>query len=552
MANEGRITHITRIYQNDDPDSGTWIDVERIDQLTVIVAGRQRRTYQFDWDAIESGVADDHKTIADPHDPDNTIDLPIRNAIRLQFPRAVYNHYFINDGTNQSRETHSRRIYHHEIKEDYLRDGEPPRDPETYLDSLGQQDPDQFIDVELLDAYWTSGDDANDLYQHYQGLQAGMAKGPKTVRDQIHQWVGTTNDPLLQDPLKADDVAGGEPGFMLEINPEAGIVDPPWRLDPLQNIVNVQWAITVRFISGALNQTGDAADLLRYAEVHNRSEPEWTSAGDGAFAGGAFEHGGEVAGFAAGAIGADMVFVAVGARSRGTTKSQGIIMASTDGIEWQQVFEGKNPDGDPISVGSNVWAVTFDGNRFWAAAHESENGIDISEVNEIDILLSSSDGFSWEESGRNKINFVSWESYDSNEGLLTPHLSTKFSDPNGNGVPSGIWGEDINSGLALAPDPIPWSPDFLFGGTGYRDLPTKVSGPEPDTGGDPPPSAELPIPCSCVAFAGGVWMAGGGDTQGAKSAYSFDGGKTWTASEVGGSSGFMSGIAGGRVKKSSD
>jgi hypothetical protein len=154
----------------------------------------------------------------------------------------VYNHYFLNDETNASRETHSRRIYHHEIKKNYLVNGGPPRDSETYHESLGEQDPDQFIDVEVLDAYWTNGDDANDLYQRHQGLQNGMAKGPKTVRGQRHQWVGTTNDPLLKDPLVIGDVAGGDPGFILQNNPQAGpTIDPPIRLDPLQNIVNIHW-----------------------------------------------------------------------------------------------------------------------------------------------------------------------------------------------------------------------------------------------------------------------------------------------------------------------
>lgn len=239
-----RITHIKRIYQDDDPNSEVWIDIERIDRVSVIVAGRQRRIYNFDWDTIESGpVADkDKKTISDPHDDASTIDVPIRNAIRLKFPRAVYNHYFLNDATNASRETHSRRIYHHEVKQGYLVDGQPPSDPETYRDSLGEQDPEQFIDVEVLDDYWTRGDDQRDLYQQFQGLQGGTAKGPKTVRGQVRKWDGTTDDPLLQDPLVDGDVEGGTPGFILQKNPDAGIIDPPWRLDPLQNIVNVNWS----------------------------------------------------------------------------------------------------------------------------------------------------------------------------------------------------------------------------------------------------------------------------------------------------------------------
>jgi hypothetical protein len=246
MANNDRITHIKRIYQNNNRDGDTWIDVERIDQLTVIVAGRQQRTYEFDWERFEAesdqNVRQDKKTIADPNDKNNKIEMPVRTAVRLNFPRAVYDHYFLNDATNASRETHSRRIYHHEIKSSYLKQGQPPRDPEHYHDALGEQDPNQFIDVEVIDAYWTSGDDNRDLHQHFQGLQDGMAKGPKTVRGQKHEWIGTTNDPLLNDPLVEGDVKGGTPGFMLERNPQAGPkIDPPVRLDPLQNILNVHW-----------------------------------------------------------------------------------------------------------------------------------------------------------------------------------------------------------------------------------------------------------------------------------------------------------------------
>jgi hypothetical protein len=245
----GRKAHIKRIYKTSDTD--VWVDVERIDELDVLIdGGRQRVHYKFDWTDIETK---DKKTLTDPHDQDNQIDVPIRASVRLEGPRGVRTHYFRNDSSNQSRKTHSRRVYHHEIKNEYLDGNEPPRDPAEYKQSLGAQDKDEFIDVELLDWYWLEGDMNRDVHGHAARVFRGGDAGSSSVRGQNQQWLGTVNDELLQDPMVENDEAGGDPAFDPITNPERQQIDPPWRLDPLQNIVNVSWeaGLAVEFYPGS-------------------------------------------------------------------------------------------------------------------------------------------------------------------------------------------------------------------------------------------------------------------------------------------------------------
>lgn len=239
----GRITHIKRVYQNDNPDSDAWVDIERIDELDLDIAG-QRVNYVFDWKPYDAPVmvGIQKKTLVDPNDSTTTIDVPVRDKHRIQFPQQIYDHYFLNGRDNKTRETHSRRIYHHAIKEAYLVGNEPPSNPRFYRDSLGEQETEQYIDVEVIDAYHTQQDDNNNQYQHFQDLFRGIPFRNQIVRDQVREWSGITDDPLVKDPLVPGDVAGGQPAFVQEKNPTAGPkIDPPWRLDPLQNIVNVHW-----------------------------------------------------------------------------------------------------------------------------------------------------------------------------------------------------------------------------------------------------------------------------------------------------------------------
>ena len=267
-----RTTHIFRIFQDGDSKSSTWVDVERIDELDLIVNNTQRYHYIFDWDPFEApDYSGPSKKIVDPNDKNSKIDVPIRNAVNLVGPKGRVLHQFLNDETNQSRLTHSRRVYHHEIKAAYLVDGKPPSDPQQYLDSLGTQYKDQFIDVEILDAYRTTGYDRNDVHVFPLDLTDGVTRGSKGTR-QTKNWLGKTDDPFMNEPIVPGDEEGGSPSFSFIRNPDAGPqIDPPVRLDPLQNIVNVNWAsnIIVVFVDGVALEAQPSADYAVSEDVSN-------------------------------------------------------------------------------------------------------------------------------------------------------------------------------------------------------------------------------------------------------------------------------------------
>lgn len=235
-----RKSHIKRIYQNDDPESSVWIDIERMDEVLVISSRGQRSHWIFHWEEFDPDNSA-KKRIEDPNDKDTYIDIPIRNSVRVVMPSGAYEHRFLNDETNLSRSTHSRRIYHRDIKEDYLVEGLPPRDPDDYLNSLDEQELGHYVEVEILDYYVSKGREDRDQHRHHQSIHS-MAKRPKpaVTRNLKRVWLGKTGDPLLKEPLKEADLP--DPDFTPVYNPDAGPqIDPPWRIDPLQNIVNINW-----------------------------------------------------------------------------------------------------------------------------------------------------------------------------------------------------------------------------------------------------------------------------------------------------------------------
>jgi hypothetical protein len=581
MVDPSRITHIKRIHQDNDPNRDVWVDVERIDKVTVIVAGRQRRTYEFDWDTFESEqTADqDKKTISDPSDETSTIDIPIRNKIRLKFPRAVYNHIFLNDATNASRETHSRRIYHHEINAAYLSDGEPPGDPQMYRDSLGQQDKDQFIDVEVLDNYWTKGDDPRDHYQQFQRLQDGRAKDPKTVRGQRHKWDGTTNDPLMEDPLVEGDVEGGSPGFILRSNPQDGpIIDPPWRLDPLQNIVNVHWAAGAAFVMGSNGQTCDSL----YLEVKKKTFTQEDEGGQD------FEAG-NINGSSYHFVEPDdsdpdhiieggPVFLLCGDKypnDSGFTERVGMIRASSDGKSWSTVYRIENlADDENINSISYIMGLVWDedARSFYAAGHLSNqfNAPSLSDPHiealetweEIDILLSSRDGFSWGEVARTTTTLYSGFEPTGDEppltGLMAAHCSDRLQDANGNNVQDGVYhyskapGENGKE-LFIYPDNVPAI--RYAGGGGVDANPATIITIEITEGETTTiKTVTPPIPFYALAYVNGTIVAvggpfgSGGDVPPSQFAVSADMGNTWTSGTYGESGSPTLTVSGAKLK----
>ena len=162
-----------------------------------------------------------------------------------------YNHFFVNDQTNISRETHSRRVYHYDVPDDQLDENKnPPRDPQDYLNALGAKDDSQYLEVEILDQFWTNEKESRDSH--------GRLK-PSTWQEK--KWlVANASDALLHD-RDGDTSKDGATN-----NPADGIVDPPWRLDPLQNIVNVSFtAEHFLFIGHVVSEFETSVDTTAFA-----------------------------------------------------------------------------------------------------------------------------------------------------------------------------------------------------------------------------------------------------------------------------------------------
>lgn len=245
-----RKSHVKRIYKDDDPESDQWIDIERIDELRFEskkqLPWREKR-WTFDWDSFDpDGVDVDGKEIPKkkikehPDDSDNdAIAVPVRAVVMVTQGKEqqyqAYKHYFINDDSNSTRETHSRHVFHYDITNNMLDDNkQPPRNPDDYLNALGDKDKDQFVEVEILDKYWTNEHESRN---DHGDRKAGNWQEKKWLIDSdVDQLLKDRDGDTSKDGATINP-SGGEFGDIAD----AVTIDPPWRLDPLQNIVNVQW-----------------------------------------------------------------------------------------------------------------------------------------------------------------------------------------------------------------------------------------------------------------------------------------------------------------------
>lgn len=346
--------------------------------------------------------------------------------------------------------------------------------------------------------------------------------------------------------------------------------NPPHGEDFFNRIVNVHWpkkgvplAVFVVFLAGSLTGDGSYHD--------NKTKDQlWTKIDGLPFTNPPRENG-AINASAYGLVGSTVqkpdtgqpIFLLGGSRFHEElygTSDEGIIMASSDGVNWQKVhsFVGipyqdelvvdPNPHHEGQTSHASIHSILWDGVEFWAG------GYVIDQVNrgssegqhetKSDVLFHSSDGFNWSEVGRNS---VSWLTHDvapdlPKQGLLAAHCVSIFIDANGNNVPSGVWGEDKAKKIRIGPIQPPTvdytgndDRSYLFvmpiGTSGTVQIVSEVEGRT---------TAETGIAgIMGVAFAGGIWWAVGStiasDTAGngsAAGAYSLDNGKTWTAADL--------------------
>jgi hypothetical protein len=200
-------------------------------------------------------------------------------------------------------------------------------------------------------------------------------------------------------------------------------------------------------------------------------------------------------------------------------------MASRDGLNWDRVFSFGEIDSPRTFFGATIIGVVWDGSTFWAGGHESSNSQEVilggpdgeTVINTIttntqtDVLFSSSTGFSWSEVSRVSLQEIHQTSDNSTipypaytAGLLAAHASDTVTDANGNGVPGGVFGYDVETKMLIAPS-SPSTINYLFAYIDYTPSGANIENPE---GGAALPDPGLPT--IGVATAGGVWVAAGG------------------------------------------
>lgn len=268
----------------------------------------------------------------------------------------------------------------------------------------------------------------------------------------------------------------------------------------LDQIVNVQWEGGAVFIA--------ADDFGSIFYLKGDSEAGWQTVAtfidyDGT--GDPFAH----AGSAHALVGEDQTSTFVVVSYGGGTTGTGAIFASKGGLEWSKVFSLSKEQPDR-NISATIFGVVWDGSNFWAGAHQSlDQTSDDRRMIEIDILLTSQNGFSWSEAGRYEIvrSIVEDPNYitpEYKQGLLAQHCSSRVVDEFGNGAPDGFYGFNPENDILIMPTGMP-AMDYFFGGIFYPD----ASGVTINNPAQPIPS-DPGLPTLCVARSGDQWVAAGG------------------------------------------
>lgn len=268
-----RISHVRRVYKKDADgkiDKDVWVDIEVADELSVTGAGdmpgrlnsvvppgtkqvvKQGVRYKFEYavdDDLSGKRSTENKRVHREDDEtglpieDQYIDVDIIADIDLDgiLDRLFWGTQFKFDNSpeNESRWGNVRRVVHCDIDDGFLDDDggsrgpQPPRDPEDYLAAVrasNSTDKEQWVDIEIPKVVRTK-------------RNAGFAyQGTKFIFEP---------DSLLLQSLPNDD--GKLTNKTTENAAGNGGIDPPYRLDPLEWIINVSWGggLAVEFFDKA-------------------------------------------------------------------------------------------------------------------------------------------------------------------------------------------------------------------------------------------------------------------------------------------------------------
>jgi hypothetical protein len=289
-------------------------------------------------------------------------------------------------------------------------------------------------------------------------------------------------------------------------------------LDLLTRVRNIHWKVGGgEFVNG-----GGAQRYLKMGKSHAPGR-KWTDLGSLAFTAAGTSQASSYA-----LVGTPPVRVfLLGGNDGGTeeTSDNGLIMVSNDGLIWSKMHTvATGDDFNTASLLGIVWDKTA--RCFYAGAHifTAKVGGDLLDE---DILLQSFDGRRWDE-----IERVGWATApDAHiEGLLAKHCSKRVTDSYGNGVPDGVYGFDETKDILIAPTGVPRI-NYTDGLVRSEPLSTVTIKTRAPSGTEITTTVDVGILVNCVAYAGGIWMAGGTaltDLTIPMTAYSIDDGATWT------------------------
>ena len=166
-----RESHIVRIYQDNNPDSDVWVDIERLDRMTIVApqaenCGLQEYKWEFDWDSFDpDSSAAEYKDLVDPNDKNNKIRIPLKRTMFIYGQQQGYRYTLNNSKNNDVRRTHTNKIVHRDVPDSAMEDRtgraeivfgkQPPYDAQAYKDLIknAEKDEDQYIKVEVIDKF---------------------------------------------------------------------------------------------------------------------------------------------------------------------------------------------------------------------------------------------------------------------------------------------------------------------------------------------------------------------------------------------------------------
>jgi hypothetical protein len=568
-----RKAHVYRIYQADDQghvvDEGVWLDVLRIDGMTVSEprgasseSDHLERQYVFVWgdDTIDSWPQPPrviHQyTVTQPPDPGSGSGAPDPNAPNVVIPllertqlnfrgpqaeglggdtHATVFWVFINDGRGHRTET-AIRVTNNDLNNAIpmpdvkAGDPQPPTTPSVkdgggiawadYAQALqaGQKDDTQFVDVLVTQRF-----DAR--------LPPPSTAGQMVTYVLVQKQQGADPNPGvldLFDPAPDSSSGSGADGGSGGGTPDAGgggpAQGPIYRTDPLQTIVNVSWGGGSLFAAGQVTTVPGSnpqhnLEILtskvktKAQKAINWSQREELVVGSSVFDPRASAYGNPGADPSAGVKGTPTLLIG-GNEIRFGPAGAGFvyhtfIMTSTDGgLTWTRTHDQEN---------GFVVAMAYDPKE--QAFYAQHTQIDPSTNTYSWTVLTSSDGSSWG---------VASSGDGANDGLYASPIITSICDPiyqdgEGNNCPGGIYGYDKKKGIVIAP--YPPFPAFHYES---RDYGQQIQIITKDGSGDDIKSVGGMDTVYAVAFAGGIWQAAGGsgDSTGVIAA-SIDDGKTW-------------------------